>query len=169
MLAGCRLQAENLRRLSRTASLRENGEISMSSEALFHAAVIIESLCAASEKAVEGIARLDRSEIQLISERDQVIDALDGMYEAVLGRKPEWSSAFGFSDAINEVAEHMFSLEGAQLVPDEEEFRELFEKWCSVNIERNKWHPEYYAHLPAREQWDSWRACLFVLLHRIKK
>ena len=31
-------------------------------------------------------------------------------------------------------------------VLDEKQSRELFENWCSVNIERNKWHPEYYAH-----------------------
>lgn len=115
MLATCRQQAEQLRRLSRLASLRESGEITLSSDALFHAAVIIESLCAASEKSVEGLARLDRSETQLIGERDQVINALDGMYEAVLGKPPEWSSAYGFDDAINEVAEHMFSLEGHQV------------------------------------------------------
>ncbi|TDN60781.1 DUF551 domain-containing protein [Scandinavium goeteborgense] len=37
--------------------------------------------------------------------------------------------------------------------------RELFEKWCPVNIERNKWHPEYYAHYPATQQWNAWEAC----------
>lgn len=115
MLAGCRLQAENLRRLSRTASLRENGEISMSSEALFHAAVIIESLCAASEKAVEGIARLDRSETQLIVERDAAEETLAGVYEAVMGHAPVWSNVFTYTDAIDEVARHVKKL-GAQQV-----------------------------------------------------
>lgn len=36
--------------------------------------------------------------------------------------------------------------------------REQFEAWCKVNTERNKWHPEYYAHLPAQEQWAAWQA-----------
>lgn len=47
----------------------------------------------------------------------------------------------------------------APVVMDEAQSRVLFEKWCSVNIDRNKWHPEHYAHLPAREQWDAWEAC----------
>ena len=51
-----------------------------------------------------------------------------------------------------------------QVVPDDAQSRELFEKWCSVNIERNKWHPEHYAHLPAREQWSAWSACRVAML-----
>lgn len=89
MLMTCRQQAEQLRRLSGLAERRESGEICMSANALFQAAVIIESLISANEKALEGIARLDRSETQLIGERDQVIAALDSMYEAVTGAPPE--------------------------------------------------------------------------------
>lgn len=62
MLMTCRQQAEQLRRLSGLAERRESGEICMSANALFQAAVIIESLISANEKALEGIARLDRSE-----------------------------------------------------------------------------------------------------------
>lgn len=38
--------------------------------------------------------------------------------------------------------------------------REAFEVAFSgkVNFERNEQHPEYYAHLPARQMWDSWQA-----------
>ncbi|EGI9436023.1 hypothetical protein IG742_000244 [Salmonella enterica subsp. enterica serovar Agona] len=111
MLMTCRQQAEQLRRLSGLAERRESGEIGMSANALFQAAVVIESLISANEKALEGIARLDRSETQLIGERDQVIAALDRMYEAVTGAPPEWSSAFGFTDAINDVTERIFELE----------------------------------------------------------
>lgn len=53
----------------------------------------------------------------------------------------------------------------AQTAPDEAQSREAFEKWCQVNIERNKWHPEFYAHLPAREQWAAWEACRAAMLH----
>ena len=49
-------------------------------------------------------------------------------------------------------------------VLDEAQSREAFEKWCQVNIERNKWHPEFYAHLPAREQWAAWEACRAAML-----
>ncbi|HEG1807907.1 TPA: hypothetical protein SCR58_001718 [Citrobacter freundii] len=111
MLMTCRQQAEQLRRLSGLAERRESGEIGMSANALFQAAVIIESLISANEKALEGIARLDRSETQLIGERDQVIAALDSMYEAVTGAPTEWSIAFGFTDAIKDVTERIFELE----------------------------------------------------------
>ncbi|BBV67835.1 hypothetical protein STW0522KLE44_42230 [Klebsiella sp. STW0522-44] len=111
MLAKCREQAEHIRRLSRLAEQRESGEIGLSSAGLFQMAIIVESLCAATEKALEGIARLDRSETQLIVERDSALSALAGMYEAVTGHPPEWSSVFGFSDAINDVAERIFELE----------------------------------------------------------
>ncbi|MEI7409948.1 hypothetical protein [Pectobacterium aroidearum] len=50
-------------------------------------------------------------------------------------------------------------------VPDEAESRELFEIWCPLNLERNKWHPDFYAHLPARMQWDAWRACRAAMLN----
>lgn len=49
-------------------------------------------------------------------------------------------------------------------VLDEKQSREYFERWCSVNIERNKWHPEYYAHYPATGQWGAWEACRAAML-----
>lgn len=52
----------------------------------------------------------------------------------------------------------------APVVLDEAQSREAFEKWCTVNIEPNKWHPEFYAHLPAREQWAAWNACRAAML-----
>ncbi|CAM7889375.1 Phage protein [Citrobacter freundii] len=113
MMMTCREQAGHLRRLSVLAKQCESGEIGMSSIALVHAAVVIESLCGAAEKALEGIARLDRSETQLIQERDDAEDALSDMYGAAIGRKPEWSNMFNFSDAIEEVATRIHQLEGA--------------------------------------------------------
>ncbi|MGY0246467.1 DUF550 domain-containing protein [Klebsiella michiganensis] len=56
------------------------------------------------------------------------------------------------------------SSENVQVMQDETQSRAIFEKWCSVNIERNKWHPEFYAHLPAREQWAAWEACRAAML-----
>lgn len=53
-------------------------------------------------------------------------------------------------------------------VLDEKQSRELFENWCSVNIERNKWHPEYYAHYPATGQWRAWQACRAAMLQEAK-
>lgn len=53
-------------------------------------------------------------------------------------------------------------------VMDEAQSRELFEKNCMANIERNKWHPDLYAHLPAREQWAAWEACRAAILQGAK-
>ncbi|HFN6054998.1 Eaa1 [Klebsiella pneumoniae] len=50
------------------------------------------------------------------------------------------------------------------VVVAEAQSRAAFEQWCTVNIERNKWHPEFYAHLPAREQWVAWEACRAAML-----
>lgn len=48
-------------------------------------------------------------------------------------------------------------------VMSKDESRELFERHCYVNKERNKYHPEYYAHYPARQQWEIWEACREVM------
>lgn len=38
--------------------------------------------------------------------------------------------------------------------------REVFEAHFSgkANLERNGYHPEFYAHLPTRQMWDAWQA-----------
>lgn len=65
----------------------------------------------------------------------------------------------------NCVIERLFTAPPAPVsVMDEAQSRELFEKNCMANIERNKWHPDLYAHLPAREQWAAWEACRAVML-----
>ena len=48
------------------------------------------------------IAELERSETQLINERDDAESALNDAY-AVMGQAPEWSNWFGFADAIDEI------------------------------------------------------------------
>ena len=53
----------------------------------------------------------------------------------------------------------------APVLMDEAQSRAAFEQWCTVNIERNKWHPEFYAHLPARDQWAAWEACRAIMLN----
>lgn len=65
----------------------------------------------------------------------------------------------------NCVIERLFIAPPAPVsVMDEAQSRELFEKNCMANIERNKWHPDLYAHLPAREQWAAWEACRNAML-----
>ncbi|HAF1960089.1 TPA: ead/Ea22-like family protein [Salmonella enterica] len=49
------------------------------------------------------IAELERSETQLISERDDAESALNDAYKAVMGQPPEWSNWFSFENAIDEI------------------------------------------------------------------
>lgn len=49
------------------------------------------------------IAELERSETQLINERDAAESALADVYKAVMGQAPEWSNWFSFENAIDEI------------------------------------------------------------------
>lgn len=49
------------------------------------------------------IAELERSETQLINERDSAESALNDAYKAVMGHAPEWSNWFSFENAIDEI------------------------------------------------------------------
>lgn len=55
------------------------------------------------EAAENRIAELERSETQLINERDDAKSALNDAYKAVMGQTPEWSNWFSFADAIDEI------------------------------------------------------------------
>ncbi len=55
------------------------------------------------EGAENRIAELERSETQLINERDDAESALNDAYKAVMGQTPEWSNWFSFADAIDEI------------------------------------------------------------------
>ncbi|ELI9456330.1 ead/Ea22-like family protein [Salmonella enterica] len=49
------------------------------------------------------VEELERSETQLISERDDAESALNDAYKAVMGQPPEWSNWFSFENAIDEI------------------------------------------------------------------
>lgn len=49
------------------------------------------------------VAELERSETQLISERDDAESALNDAYKAVMGQPPEWNNWFSFENAIDEI------------------------------------------------------------------
>lgn len=53
--------------------------------------------------AVRRSAELERSETQLINERDDAESALNDAYKAVMGQAPEWSNWFSFGNAIDEI------------------------------------------------------------------
>ncbi|EBW5315606.1 ead/Ea22-like family protein [Salmonella enterica subsp. enterica serovar Haifa] len=62
----------------------------------------------------QRIAELERSETQLINERDAAESALADMYQAATGERPEWSNMFGFADAVDVVKERLATLEANQ-------------------------------------------------------
>ncbi|EBG4435571.1 ead/Ea22-like family protein [Salmonella enterica subsp. enterica] len=66
------------------------------------------------EAAERSIAELERSETQLINERDSAESALADMYQAATGERPEWSNMFGFADAVDVVEERLATLEANQ-------------------------------------------------------
>ncbi|EBW2522332.1 ead/Ea22-like family protein [Salmonella enterica subsp. enterica] len=66
------------------------------------------------EAAEKHIAELERSETQLINERDAAESALADMYQAATGERPEWSNMFGFADAVDVVEERLATLEANQ-------------------------------------------------------
>ncbi|EAA1960246.1 ead/Ea22-like family protein [Escherichia coli] len=68
------------------------------------------------------IAELEKSEEQLINERDHAESALADMYFAVTRNRPEWSNCFSFSDAVDAVVDRIADLEAKQpspVVPEE--------------------------------------------------
>ncbi|EFO7858942.1 ead/Ea22-like family protein [Salmonella enterica] len=62
-----------------------------------------ESIMEAIDDLKQHIAELERSETQLISERDDAEFALNDAYKAVMGQAPEWSNWFSFENAIDEI------------------------------------------------------------------
>ncbi|EPC0514874.1 hypothetical protein ACRV88_005233, partial [Escherichia coli] len=63
------------------------------------------------------IAEQEKSEEQLINERDHAESALADMYFAATGDRPEWSNWFGFSDAVDAVVDRIADLEAKQPSP----------------------------------------------------
>lgn len=54
---------------------------------------------------IKRIAELEADELALIDERDSAEDVIAEMYEAATGNRPQWSSCFRFSDAVEGVAQ----------------------------------------------------------------
>lgn len=92
------------------------------------------------EAANKRIAELEKSEEQLINERDHAESALADMYFAATGDRPEWSNWFGFSDAVDAVVDRIADLEVKQCIEEmskqscEARERDLFESWVMHSI-----------------------------------
>ncbi|HFV8571475.1 TPA: ead/Ea22-like family protein [Escherichia coli] len=148
-----RLVADTLRHLADNeidsdyfaiTSTNENGteidhEMAITDYAL-QAAGTVDELVAALEAAEKRIAELEKSEEQLINERDHAESALADMYFAATGDRPEWSNWFGFSDAVDAVVDRIADLEAKQCIEEmskqscEARERDLFESWVMHSI-----------------------------------
>ncbi|WP_416533995.1 ead/Ea22-like family protein [Escherichia coli] len=83
---------------------------------------VVQALLDEREAQSKRIAELEKSEEQLINERDHAESALADMYFAATGDRPEWSNWFGFSDAVDAVVDRIADLEAKQpspVVPEE--------------------------------------------------
>ncbi|EJE3068129.1 ead/Ea22-like family protein [Escherichia coli] len=78
---------------------------------------VVQALLDERESQNKRIAELEKSEEQLINERDHAESALDDMYFAATGNRPEWSNWFGFSDAVDAVVDGIADLEAKQPSP----------------------------------------------------
>lgn len=101
---------------------------------------IVLALLDERESQNKRIAELEKSEEQLINERDHAESALDDMYFAATGNRPEWSNWFGFSDAVDAVVDRIADLEAKQCIEEmskqscEARERDLFESWVMHSI-----------------------------------
>ena len=117
--------------------------------------------CDATDRQLEALIRQSLAAMDGEPVRNPVLayaDSYRDMAKQGVESVPIWSVITDLERNIAQLYRH------AQPAPDEAQSREAFEKWCQVNIERNKWHPEFYAHLPAREQWAAWEACRAAML-----
>lgn len=92
-------------RLSYLEGLNERGVGTAVSQQQFETACLRELLTLLDDlvAAEKRIAELERSETQLIDERDDAESALNNAYKAVMGQAPEWSNWFSFENAIDEI------------------------------------------------------------------
>ncbi|EAY3664822.1 ead/Ea22-like family protein [Salmonella enterica] len=90
-----------------TALLDENIQLQRGKDALEAVALALRDDMRDAREQLEAaerrIAEFERSETQLISERDDAESALNDAYKAVMGHAPEWSNWFSFENAIDEI------------------------------------------------------------------
>ncbi|EAV1688437.1 ead/Ea22-like family protein [Salmonella enterica] len=80
-----------------------NGYASAYEAEKWHYHGLAESEGERADRAEKRVAELERSETQLINERDDAESALNDAYKAVMGQAPEWSNWFSFGNAIDEI------------------------------------------------------------------
>jgi hypothetical protein len=104
------------------------------------------------------IAELEKSEEQLINERDHAEYALADMYFAATGNRPEWSNCFSFSDAVDAVVDRIADLEAKQpspVVPEEKPMPNPLSMYAVDAV-------------AAITEVRGWNACRAAMLHGAK-
>ena len=104
------------------------------------------------------IAELEKSEEQLINERDHAEYALADMYFAATGNRPEWSNCFSFSDAVDAVVDRISDLEVKQqspVVPEEKPMPNPLSMYAVDAV-------------AAIAEVRGWNACRAAMLHGAK-
>lgn len=112
------------------------------------------------------IAELERSETQLIDERDNAESALNDAYKAVMGQAPEWSNWFSFANAIDEI--ELACEQWRNQTDDVIQFRQRIAELEARIVTLPQQAPENLASaLDGYEKWliattfrDTWNACL---------
>ncbi|EAA9301860.1 ead/Ea22-like family protein [Salmonella enterica] len=123
---------------------------------------LLDDLVAAEKR----IAELERSETQLIDERDNAESALNDAYKAVMGQAPEWSNWFSFANAIDEI--ELACEQWRNQTDDVIQFRQRIAELESRIVTLPQQAPENLASaLDGYEKWliattfrDTWNACL---------
>lgn len=155
-------------RLSYLEGLNERGVGTAVSQQQFETACLRELLTLLDDlvAAEKRIAELERSETQLIDERDNAESALNDAYKAVMGQAPEWSNWFSFENAIDEI-ELACELWRNQ-TDDVIQFRQRIAELEARIVTLPQQAPENLASaLDGYEKWliattfrDTWNACL---------
>ncbi|EMZ4243481.1 ead/Ea22-like family protein [Salmonella enterica] len=123
---------------------------------------LLDDLVAAEKR----IAELERSETQLIDERDNAESALNDAYKAVMGQAPEWSNWFSFANAIDEI--ELACEQWRNQTDDVIQFRQRIADLEARTVTLPQQAPENLASvLDGYEKWliattfrDTWNACL---------
>ncbi|EKZ9427244.1 ead/Ea22-like family protein [Salmonella enterica] len=108
------------------------------------------------------IAELERSETQLINERDDAESALNDAYKAVMGQAPEWSNWFSFANAIDEIelACELWRNQTDDVIQFRQRIQELEAR--EVTLPAEKFCPSEYAGSQYWEETEVWNKAIFA-------
>lgn len=149
-------------RLSYLEGLNERGVGTAVSQQQFETACLRELLTLLDDlvAAEKRIAELERSETQLIDERDNAESALNDAYKAVMGQAPEWSNWFSFENAIDEIelACELWRNQTDDVIQFRQRIAELEAR--EVTLPAEKFCPSEYAGSQYWEETEVWNKAI---------